>query len=244
MPATYIRNFRGAKEARRISMGFREWKSRVIFVVGPTDVGKTHFVHEVFIILVWWMLLVVIVSCTNSNSYNIFIQHAGPDAFWSSQTKWWDGYEGQPNVVLDEFTGWLSIPYMLRLLDKYKFTVETKGGHINFIARTIYITSNTAPTTWYPGFTYRDPSLVAFCRKIDIVYWMRTKHDVLVYEGQNWQMQFDKDFNRNIVYNLDDPRRNSILNWALPFDREDRWFFTSRWYVCECVSVCEMCVCV
>lgn len=64
-------------------------------------------------------------------------------------SKFWDGYRGQENVVIDEFTGEIGITHMLRWLDRYPVTVENKGGGIPLEAKKIWITSNINPTEWY-----------------------------------------------------------------------------------------------
>lgn len=65
-------------------------------------------------------------------------------------TKFWDGYSGQENVVIDEFRGTISISHMLRWLDRYPVIVEVKGSSCVFKAKKIWITSNLSPDDWYP----------------------------------------------------------------------------------------------
>lgn len=65
-------------------------------------------------------------------------------------TKFWDGYAGQENVVIDEFRGAIGISHMLRWLDRYPVCIETKGSGSVLRARNIWITSNLHPEFWYP----------------------------------------------------------------------------------------------
>lgn len=65
-------------------------------------------------------------------------------------TKFWDGYQGQPNVVIDEFRGKIDISNILRWTDRYPVAVETKGSGVVFSASKIWITSNLHPRDWYP----------------------------------------------------------------------------------------------
>lgn len=65
-------------------------------------------------------------------------------------TKFWDGYRGQENVIIDEFRGIINISHMLRWLDRYPCIVEVKGSSTVLKARTIWITSNLHPGLWYP----------------------------------------------------------------------------------------------
>lgn len=65
-------------------------------------------------------------------------------------TKWWCGYSGHENVVIDEFRGQIGISHILRWLDRYPTVVETKGAATVFRAKRIWITSNLSPDDWYP----------------------------------------------------------------------------------------------
>jgi hypothetical protein len=65
-------------------------------------------------------------------------------------SKFWDGYRGQENIVIDEFRGAISISHMLRWLDRYPTIVEVKGSSVVFKAKRIWITSNISPDDWYP----------------------------------------------------------------------------------------------
>lgn len=64
-------------------------------------------------------------------------------------TKFWDGYRGQENVVIDEFRGRIDISHMLRWLDRYPVNVEIKGSTTVLKAKKIWITSNLHPEMWY-----------------------------------------------------------------------------------------------
>lgn len=80
--------------------------------------------------------------------------NVGKDAYWLPKPNgtrvFWDGYEGQSDVVIDEFFGWMPRDLMCRLCDRYPFRVETKGGSVPFVALRIWITSNNPPNAWWP----------------------------------------------------------------------------------------------
>lgn len=79
-------------------------------------------------------------------------EEAGLDAYPKDpNSKFWDGYRGQENVVIDEFRGTISISHLLRWLDRYPVLVEVKGSSVVFNAKRIWITSNIPPEEWYPG---------------------------------------------------------------------------------------------
>lgn len=66
------------------------------------------------------------------------------------RSKFWDGYRGQDNVVIDEFRGDIDIGHILRWFDRYPCIVEVKGSSVVLSARSIWITSNINPIYWYP----------------------------------------------------------------------------------------------
>lgn len=65
-------------------------------------------------------------------------------------TKWWCGYQGEENVIIDEFRGGINVAHMLRWLDRYPVLVETKGSSRPLSAIRFWITSNLHPREWYP----------------------------------------------------------------------------------------------
>lgn len=58
--------------------------------------------------------------------------------------KWWDGYQGEKVVILDDITpDHCNIAHhLLRWLDHYSFNAEVKGGTINIRPEIIIVTSN------------------------------------------------------------------------------------------------------
>lgn len=103
----------------------RDWPTFTTILWGPPGTGKTRYVHE----------------------------HAGPDAYWvkkpNGSSVFFDGYDGQEDVVIDEFYGWLPYDLLCRMCDRYPLMVDTKGGMVNFYPKRIWITSNAEPSTWY-----------------------------------------------------------------------------------------------
>lgn len=76
---------------------------------------------------------------------------AGMDAYPKNpRTKWWDGYQNQPNVVIDEFRGAIDIGYLLQWVDRYPVLVEIKGSTVPLVAKKFWLTSNIPPHLWFP----------------------------------------------------------------------------------------------
>nr|WAE42860.1 MAG: replication associated protein [Cressdnaviricota sp.] len=72
----------------------------------------------------------------------------------ASTTKWWDSYQGQENIIIDEFDGKsINIVLLLQWLDPYPMQVETKGSSLVLAGRNWWITSNIDPRDWYPEAT-------------------------------------------------------------------------------------------
>lgn len=94
----------------------------------------------------------------------------GPDAYPKDpNTKFWDGYQGQSIVIMDEFRGKIDISHLLRWFDRYPCRVEIKGSSVPLKATTIYVTSNLNPRDWYPELdvdTYQ-----ALNRRINILHF-------------------------------------------------------------------------
>lgn len=67
----------------------------------------------------------------------------------SNKSVWWDTYRGQEVILINDFDGELGWKYLLRLLDRYPFRMQTKGGHCWRLCKYIYITANDPPERWY-----------------------------------------------------------------------------------------------
>lgn len=81
-------------------------------------------------------------------------EEAGPEAWVYPGKGWFDGYYGQDNVVFDDFYGDMPISLLLKVLDDwYPCQVPTKGGHVNWKPRKVWITCNTDPRDLYSGDT-------------------------------------------------------------------------------------------
>jgi hypothetical protein len=62
---------------------------------------------------------------------------------------WWDGYDGESVICLDDFYGGIKYSYLLRLLDGYQCRLKIKGGFTYAQWSKVYITSNKKPSEWY-----------------------------------------------------------------------------------------------
>lgn len=94
---------------------------------------------------------------------------AGVDAFPKDpRTKWWDGYTGQENIIIDEFRGSIDIAHLLRWLDRYPVRVEAKGQSLPLRGSQFWITSNISPSLWYPELD--DETKGALMRRLEVTH--------------------------------------------------------------------------
>lgn len=65
-----------------------------------------------------------------------------PGAYIKAQNKWWDGYSGEENVILDDMDCKELGHYMKIWMDKWECTGEIKGGIIPLMHKKFVVTSN------------------------------------------------------------------------------------------------------
>jgi len=97
-------------------------------------------------------------------------EEAGLEAYSKDpRSKFWDGYQSQKNVVIDEFRGGVDVAHVLRWCDRYPVRVEVKGSSRPLEAETIWFTSNVDPRNWYPDLDA--DTLAALIRRFNIVHF-------------------------------------------------------------------------
>lgn len=108
----------------------RRDKPIILWFWGATGTGKTRTAIEI---------------ATDSN-LSYWISH-------SEKLQWFDGYNGQEYVIIDDFRrNMCSYNYFLRLCDRYQMQVQVKGGYVNWIPKVIIITSPVDVETAYTYF--------------------------------------------------------------------------------------------
>jgi len=115
-----VKYYKGLTVLRSLVQPVRTSAPNVIWLYGPTGTGKTR--------------------CALESGRRL----SGSDSdVWisSGSLRWFDGYDGQPVALLDDFRSKdVRFAFFLRLLDRYPMSVEFKGGFVNWIPSTIFIT--------------------------------------------------------------------------------------------------------
>lgn len=117
-----------------------EWLGRrVLWFWGPTDTYKSRTARKLF-----------------------------PGLYWKKSYKWWNNYQRQDVVLIDDIRAdYCKFHELLTLLDGYAYTGETKGGYVDVVAKTIVVTSCYHPADLYRGRTDEDiQQLVRRCTQI------------------------------------------------------------------------------
>lgn len=79
----------------------------------------------------------------------------GGGTYWLTLEKgnggkvWWDGYQGEENVIIDEFGCQIPFSEFKRLIDASPLSVPVKGGFTQFLAKRVWILSNLDVNVFY-----------------------------------------------------------------------------------------------
>lgn len=142
-------------------------------LVGPPGLGKSRFAYTEY-----------------------------PDAYYKPDGSWFDGYEGQSTVVLEDFSG-DSFPSttLLKLIDRYPLRSPVKGGFVRMVASHFVITANDDPGNWYRDEYERRPHLLgAIHRRIGRVFLFHADGGVEEYAGPDYFAPLGRQNPKPIVY--------------------------------------------
>lgn len=132
-PEQMLRHHKSLQTRRFTLDRHRNFETKALMIVGPSGSGKSNLARSMF-----------------NEDMCYFKRFEGGGRL----TDWWDGYEGQPIVVINNFNkGIIKWTYLLDLLDSYPLQVQVKGGFTKFRARLMVFTSLNAPSIWYSNET-------------------------------------------------------------------------------------------
>lgn len=90
-------------------------KLSVILLTGPTRCGKTRYAME------------NLQGGYKTEGYNL---------------KWWEDYEGEDTIVIDEYNNDIPVTWLLQILDGHQVKLPIKGSHTYANWTKVYITTN------------------------------------------------------------------------------------------------------
>lgn len=164
MAICYVNHNRGLEKLQEIYQAItpRTWETQFTVIVGEPGAGKTTSTAKMY-----------------------------PGAYWKTAGKWWDRYQGQETVVLDEFVGWYPYHELMRLGDSTPLDLERKGGTVVFLAKKVILISNKMPWDWY---NYQEHKLdrESLFRRIREVIFYRKGHEPRRFTQWNDFIEFCK----------------------------------------------------
>lgn len=122
--SAFIRYGRGIATYRSLTTLPRNFKTEVRVFYGPPGTGKSHLARV----------------------------YGEDSQYWlrrGTTGVWFDNYDYEHTLVIDDFHGWLPFELFLQLCDQYPLLVDTKGSVAQFVSKSIIITTNRLPHLWY-----------------------------------------------------------------------------------------------
>lgn len=141
--AAFIRYHKGFTALKAAITEPRKEKPIVTWLWGLAGTGKTRYVHD--------------------NHTDIYIKDG---------TMWWDGYTQNEVICIDDFDGRWPFRDLLRLLDRYAYRGQVKGGYTEINSKYIYITCEYPPSGYW-----KDNEFDQVNRRLDEVKEIKKKRD-------------------------------------------------------------------
>jgi len=134
-----------------------------------------------------------------SNSESVFMLNK------QNGSTWWNYYDGEDTLIIDDFYGWLPYAEMLKTIDGYKQPLGTKGSFTVARWTKVFITSNVHPREWYSALAEKhtvwsdDPDVEAgLSRRVHFIFECSTNmfgHTFHCVKGGKPDLKFDKNYN-------------------------------------------------
>jgi len=139
-PIAFIKYNRGIKELIGLRQEHRKVRPTVEWVWGLAGVGKTYYATS---------------------------KHAS--RYIKDGTMWWDGYKQEEAIIIDDFDGKWPFRDLLRLIDRYEYQGQYKGGYVKINSPYIYITCEFPPAKYW-----RANELAQIARRLDRVIELKS----------------------------------------------------------------------
>lgn len=147
LSSTYVKFSRGIKDlALTLTESYEHDDVRGVWIWGPPGVGKSRYARREW-----------------------------PDIYLKAQNKWFDGYDGEPTILLDDLDKiGIGLSHHLKIwADRYACTGETKGGTVHLKHEVFVVTSNYSIEELWPD----DEKLQKALKRRFKVIHMENLHD-------------------------------------------------------------------
>lgn len=123
-PIEYVKYHRGFDRLAAHTLKSRSIDDppMTIWLWGKAGTGKTRFAYE---------------------------QLPHEQVYMKDGTRWWDGYTQQQCILIDDFDGEWPFRDFLRVLDRYPYQGQTKGGYVQINSPIIIVTCEYPPTRFW-----------------------------------------------------------------------------------------------
>lgn len=123
-PEVYLKYNRGIEKIKNSISKPRDVNNppNVIWICGESGIGKTKWVYDNY-----------------------------KDIYNKDCSKWWDNYEQNECILIDDFEIWHDYRDLLKVLDRYPYQGQIKGGYVNVNSPNIVITSEYEPKELWHG---------------------------------------------------------------------------------------------
>lgn len=143
-PDIYMRNHKGLIALAQACLPKRQMDEmpKCVYAWGEAGSGKSTFIHK---------LAEEEAAATGKSVW-----------YWGSEFPWVDGYAGEEIIVIDDFRDRdfkgqaVPINFMTRIVDKFPFKTQTKGGACQWNGRSFYMSSVMHPGDLW-GASKMDP---------------------------------------------------------------------------------------
>lgn len=144
-------------EVIKLRKQFRNFQTIGIWLHGPTGTGKSEYAYRQF----------------NSETHYELTNDNG----------WWDGYKGQPIVIINDFRGWIPYDNLLQLVDKHPCSLPRlrNVGTVPFLSRVVIITSALSPEQCY-NKRHENDSIEQLNRRFMVIQTNTPQHIALTWE--------------------------------------------------------------
>jgi hypothetical protein len=133
-----------------------------LWICGPPRIGKSYWAH-------------------NGWSHPFYLKN---------QNKWWDGYQGEETVIIDDFRTPLLAGKLINWAGEYEQYGETKGGHVPLQHKRVIITSNYKIDEIFKGEEFAIEKDAIKARFPEVTIDPKT-HELLPFFGDDWRAQMN-----------------------------------------------------